>query len=274
MMRWLLTLLVALSTAFLVSCSSGGRTTGAPPSEVETEVNLDVRGHQYYMLGQYDSASAILQRMLKLDPENKIALKDLGSMHFQLAMMDTDKKSPARLQHLRTSRQYYAKLEGLGEHELELYDRLCETSLALGDDKGFLTYAKMSVDQYPFDRQYFNLGLAYYDLGDYESAIKIEKEAIARFENSSYMSSFYRQLGRAYMKVDRDQTAERTLEQGLQIVNQRLLENTSPEEIRRLMDDKIGILVSLKHIYKTYHKDDKQKEAERELLEAGYKAQE
>jgi tetratricopeptide (TPR) repeat protein len=274
MIRQVMAVLVVLLTLFLSSCSTGGSTSGTSGSEVENEVNLDVRGHHYYMVGQFDSASAVYQRLLKVDPENTIALRDLGNLHFELAMKDTDKKSPSRLQHLRASRRYFGELEGLGEHDLELYDRLCETSLALQDSKSFLTYAKRSVDRYPFGRQYYNLGLAYYEVGDYQSAIHTQKEAIGRFQTSLYLTSFYRQLGRAYMKVDRDQTAERTLEEGLKIVNRRLEETTSPDEFRHYRDDKVGILLSLKRLYLTYHKDGKLGEVERQLQEAGYRAQE
>jgi tetratricopeptide (TPR) repeat protein len=274
MIRQVMAVLVALLTLFLSSCSTGGSTSGTSGSEVENEVNLDVRGHHYYMAGQFDSASAVYQRLLKVDPENTIALRDLGNLHFELAMKDRDKKSPSRLQHLRASRRYFGELEGLGEHDLELYDRLCETSLALQDSKSFLTYAKRSVDRYPFGRQYYNLGLAYYEVGDYQSAIQTQKEAIGKFQTSLYLTSFYRQLGRAYMKVDRDQTAERTLEEGLKIVNRRLEETTSPDEFRHYRDDKVGILLSLKRLYLTYHEDGKLGEVERQLQEAGYKAQE
>jgi tetratricopeptide (TPR) repeat protein len=163
----------------------------------------------------------------------------------------------------------FSDLENQGEHEIDLLDRLCEISIALGDNKGFLTYAKMSAERYPYDRQYHNLGLAYFNVGDYQSAIKIEKEAIGKFRESAYLSSYYRQLGRAYMKVDRDQTAQRTFEDGVKIADLRLQGRTSPDDLHRLMDDKAAMLLSLKHLYQTYHQDDKLKEVERQLLEAG-----
>jgi tetratricopeptide (TPR) repeat protein len=187
-------------------------------------------------------------------------------------MMDKEEKSPSRAEHLRTSRRYFSALEQLGEHGGDLYDRLCEISLALGDNKAFLTYARKSVDKYPFDRQYHNLGLAYFNVGDYQNAIKVEKEAIEKFKASAYVGSYYRQLGHAYMKVDRDQTAERTFEEGLKIVNEQLQGRASPEDYPRLMDDKIAILLSLKRLHQTYHKDDKLKQVEHQLQEAGYTA--
>jgi tetratricopeptide (TPR) repeat protein len=187
-----------------------------------------------------------------------------------MAMRDKDEKSPSRAEHLRASRQYFSNLEGLGEHDPELYDRLCELSLATGDNKSFLSYAKKSVDQYPFDRQYYNLGIGYFNVGDYANVIKVEKLAIEKFRTSPYMSSYYRQLGRAYMKMDRDQTAERTFDDGLRIVIERLGARTSPDDFRRLMDDKIAMLLSLKHLCQRYHKDDKLKQVEHQLQEAGY----
>ncbi len=261
-----------LSAVVLSSCTTSEKATVGSPSKAEMEMSLDLRGHRFYTLGDFDSASAVFQRLLKMDPDNKIALRDLGSLHFDLATRDKDEKSPSRLEHLRASRRYFSELERLGEHDIELYDRLCETSLALQDNKAFLSYAKKSADRYPYDRQYHNLGLAYFNMGDYESVIKVEKEAIEKFRGSSYVSSYYRQLGRAYMKVDRDQTAERMFEEGLKMVNERLQGRTDPDDYRRLTDDRIAILVSLKHLYQTYHRDDKLKQVERQLLEAGYTA--
>jgi tetratricopeptide (TPR) repeat protein len=262
---------VGVSCALVLSsCKTSEKATGGSTSEVGMEMNLDVRGHRFYTLGNYDSASAILHRLLKMDPENKIALRDLGNMHFELAVLDKDEKSPPRVEHLQASRRYYTDLERLGEHDAELLDRLCEVSLNLGDNKSFLTYAKKSADWYPFDRQYYNLGLAYFNIGDYEGAISVEKAAIEKFRTSPYLSSYYRQLGHAYMKVDRDQTAERTFEEGMRIINMRLVSNPSQDDYRRLADDRIAILLSLKRLYKTYQKEDKLNRVNRELQEAGY----
>lgn len=260
--------IVSVCAVLLSSCSTGEKATGTA-SAVDTEANLELRGHQFYAMGVHDSAEAIYRRLLKIAPENKVALRDLGNMHFELAVRDPDEKSPMRKDHLRVSRRYFSDLERLGEHDIETYDRLCEISLSLGDNKSFLSWARKSADRYPFDRQYNNLGLAYFNAGDYQNAIKTEKEAIEKFRDSPYLSTFYRQLGRAYMKVDRDQTAEKTFEDGLRIVNARLQGRTSPEDFHRLTDDRVAILTSLKHLYQTYHKDDKLRQVERQLLEAG-----
>ena len=268
MKQWAFAL--GLSCALVLSSCKTSEKATVTPSVIDTKANLELRGHQFYTLGARDSASAVFQRLLAMDPSNKTALRDLGSLHYELAMMDKDEKSSARNEHLRASRRYFSDLERQGEHDVDLYDRLCEVSLALGDDKTFLTYARKSADQYPFDRQYYNLGIGYFNVGDYQNVIKVEKEAIDKFKGSSYTSSYYRQLGRAYMKVDRDQTAERTFEDGLKIVNQHLQGRPSQEEYHRLMDDKIAMLLSLKHLYQTYHKDDKLKQVDRQLQDAGY----
>jgi tetratricopeptide (TPR) repeat protein len=269
MKRWSAFLAGLTCALVLASCTTSEKTAVTPPAP-ETSVSLEFRGHQLYATGRFDSASAVLQRLLALDPANKTALRDLGNLHFEQAAMDRDEKSAGRTEHLKTSRRYLSDLERQGEHDTELYDRLCEASLTLGDNKGFLTYAKKSVERYPFDRQYHNLGLAHFNVGDYQSAIKVEKEAIEKFRSSAYISSYYRLLGRAYMKVDRDQTAERALEEGLKIVNERLKSAPAPDDAHRMSDDKIGILISLKQLFTTYHKDEKLKEANRQLQEAGY----
>jgi tetratricopeptide (TPR) repeat protein len=133
------------------------------------------------------------------------------------------------------------------------------------------------VQKYPFERQYYNVGLAYFAAGDYANVVKSQKEALEKFNNSSYVGGYYRQLGRAYQKLGRDQTAEKTFVTGVQAVDARLAElaksgpvSTIEEEKKRLLDDKVGMLLALRKLHQTYKAQEKLKQVERQLKEAGY----
>jgi len=268
-------LLAVTAMLWLASCaptSETGKITG-----VETKEVLFKRGHQLYLEQNYDSAAVTLQKAIAIDSSYIPPLEDLAAMHYDLGMREQGAKSPKRLGEFRKSRIYYTRIETLGNKGSDLYERVCELSVALDDNKSFLKYAKRNAEMYPYDRQYLNLGVAYYSADDFANVIKTQKEAIERFKLSSFIGGFYRQLGRAYMKVDRDQTAERTFTIGVQVVNARIGElrkhnsnYKSSDEYRRLLDDKIGMLVSLKKLHQTYRALDKLEQVEKELKEVGY----
>jgi tetratricopeptide (TPR) repeat protein len=160
---------------------------------------------------------------------------------------------------------------------VEVYERLCELSVALGDEQGFARYARKSAERYPYDRQYYNMGIALFGIDDWAGVVTSQKEAIDKFPRSQYVGSFYRQLGRAYEQQKRDQTAERTFTAGIQVVDDRIADLKRPgsdaksaEKIRRLTDDKIAMLLSLKKLHQTYKASEKLEQVERQLREAGY----
>jgi hypothetical protein len=146
----------------------------------------------------------------------------------------------------------------------------------LNDDKTFLKYAKKNADAYPYDRQHYNLSVGYANVEDWNNLVSLTKKAIDKFKDSQYIGSFYRQLGRAYTKIGRDQTAEKTFYTGLNAVDNKVAElrklnaeyKSSPE-YARLKDDKVGMLVSLKNLHTTYKATDKLADVERKLKELG-----
>ena len=78
------------------------------------------------------------------------------------------------------------------------------------------------------------------------------------------------------MKIDRDQTAERTFDAGLKatdaVIVDQIKSNSnfkSSEEYRRLLDDKIGMLVSLRSLHRTYRATEKLQKVEQQLKDLG-----
>jgi hypothetical protein len=111
---------------------------------------------------------------------------------------------------------------------------------------------------------------------DWAGVVKSQREASEKFRESQYTGAYYRQMGRAYMKMDRDQTAERTFAAGVQAIDAVMAEvkksggGTASAEYGRLQDDKIGMLLLLKRLHITYREAEKLAQVERQLREAGY----
>jgi tetratricopeptide (TPR) repeat protein len=260
--------------AVFAGCGPSGETARTPAAE--TPEALYRIGHAYYLERNLDSAAATLTRAYALDSTSVPLLTDLADVYFELGMRFADEKDPRRLTQFRRSRGYLIRLEALGSRESVLYERLCELSVALDDSRSFLKWAKKNAEKYPYDRQAYNLGIALYENGEYAAVVKTMKESVEKFKTSPYIGGYYRQMGLAYMKMDRDQTATKTFETGLIIVDQKLAEarksGSDPNlpDLRRLADDRVGMLVSLRKIYQTYKETAKLERVERLLREAGY----
>ena len=172
-----------------------------------------------------------------------------------------------------SSLRYYRLVEEGGNRDATVLDRLCEVSLLVGDDRAFARYAKRNADLYPFERQLYNLGLAYYGVEDYQSVVKTQKEAIEKFRTSAYLGGYYRLVGLAYVKQGRDQTAERTFVAGVKAVDARLTElgraqRPAAEDIARLSEDRVGMLLQLKRLFQIYKKQGELDQVERQLKDA------
>lgn len=259
----------------LASCARSPEISKRPERSAEMKEMLFRRGHQLFLEQKFDSAAIVLERSIAMDERYTAPLANLAEMYYLIGVREGGDKQPKYVEGFMKSRQYYARVEALGSKESNVLERLCELSDVMEDDTAFVLYAKKNAAAFPSDRQYFNLGFAYFKAGDYANAIASQKEAVEKFEDSPYIGSFYRQLGRAYMKIDRDQTAERNFVAGVQKVDSRIKEISkaggdykSSGEYHRLMDDKIGMLTSLRSLHVTYKANDKLEQVERELKEA------
>ena len=261
---------IVVPALILGSCGPSGDT--AKPGPGESKEAAYERGHRFYQTMDLDAAEQELQRAVKLDSTYVEPLVDLGSLSYELGRRFEGEKNPGRIEKFRRARMFLARAEALGYRDESAYERLCELSLALDDAHGFLTYAKKTAALFPYDRQLYNLGLANFGVEDWQGVIKSQKEAAEKFRQSPYLGGFYRQMGRAYMKLDRDQTAERTLVSGVQAVDARIAAKAglSGEERKRLLDDKVAMLLLLKRLHTIYGAADKLANVERQLKEAGY----
>jgi tetratricopeptide (TPR) repeat protein len=247
--------------------------TATPPTTVGDVYRT---GHRYYLEQQTDSAIVWLRRAEGMDSSFSDPVQDLAQLYYEKGLR-AGEKSRERQDSFRSARRAFARLETLGKHESEVYERLCELSMALNDDPGFLRYAKKNAELYPYDRQHYNVTRAYFDVGDFQSVITTAKEGIEKHRDSPYITSYYRILGRAYMKIGRDQTAEKTLSSGLKIADARLTDlkksgtdYKAGDGYRRAHDDKVNMLLLLKQLHTTYRADEKLQQVDRMLKEEGY----
>ena len=268
--RW--SLVVVLGTAMILQSCGPSAETGKP---APTSAALYARGHEYYLGQNFDSAVALLQRVVAMDSTHVAALTDLGDAQYELAMRAKGMNDSDHLSKAREARSTLIRLESLGNQESSVYDRICELSVSLEDSKAFLKYAKKNAEKYPYDRQTYNLGLAYYQSGDYASSVKVTKPALEKFRQSPYIGGFHRTLGLAYMKQDRDQSATKVLESGVEAADARLaaLKKAGTEpgsaDDRRLTEDRVALLTMLRKLYTTYNEQQKLERVERLLREAG-----
>lgn len=265
--------LAILSSAAIWSMGCGpsdetARLSSPPPAE-----ELYRAGHQYFLERNLDSAAALLDRSVATDSSFAPALSDLADAQYARGMAITETGNPGRLALFRAAREALSRLETLGTVEGSVYDRLCELSVSLDDSRAFLRYARKNVEKFPYDRQYYNYGVALYQTGDYDGVVKAMKEAIEKFRFSSYLGGYYREQGLAYMKIDRDQTATRTFESGVTAVEKILAglkkDESTSGDVRRLSDDRTGMLLSLRKLYATYKQGDNLERVERILRHAG-----
>lgn len=270
MRRELVRAAVAGAALVLASCGPS-RETGTYTAETKESVYL--RGHQLYLTMHMEEARNELMRASAMDSTYRDPLVDLGSLCFDIGMKE---EGPRRRDNFRSAREFLARAENLGYREAAGYDRLCEICTELEDARGFLRYAKKNAELYPYDRQYYNLGVAYFGVEEWAGVVKSQREASEKFGESPYTGAYYRQMGRAYMKMDRDQTAERTFAAGVQAADAAMAgmkksgRGAGSEEQKRLQDDKIGMLLLLKRLHITYRESEKLAQVERQLREAGY----
>lgn len=257
----------------LAGCGGAVRevTTPPPPGPVTAE-SLVAEGRRQRAAQEFDSAAQSFSRALSLDSTFRPARRQLADLRDDLARRGTKDRRV-----LRAAREALADLERRGEADGEDYERLCELCVLLGDTAEFLGYAQKNAAAFPFDRQYFNLGVASLQARDYAGAVKAMKEAKEKFPASEFLGGFYRQLGDAYAGMDRDQTAERTYTAGVTAVEGRLAamrrEGRLPANdpvARRLSDDRRAMLLALRKLHQLYQAPDKLKDVERRLREAGY----
>jgi len=266
-------MLVLPAAALLLSgCGSSGEPT-RPPAPPPSKESVFREGNLLYAQRQYDTAAVLLRQAYGMDSSYLDPALALAALYFDLGKEAAAGSKKAN-ESYRQSQRYYRIVVEAGRHDAEVLDRLCEVSLLLRDDRAFARYAKKNADLYPYERQTYNLGLAYFGVEDFQNVVKTQKEAIDKFRTSAYLGGYYRLLGLAYVKQGRDQTAERTFLAGIKAVESRIAEvkraePPATEDLTRLSDDRVAMLQQLRRLFQIYKKQEDLERVERQLRDAG-----
>ena len=249
----------------VMGCGTATKTT-TPSAAPETRESLYARGHALYAEGRHDSAMVYLERSRSLDPTYLPPLNDLAEIYYVAGATGQESE---REKNMRAALGCYAAIDSLGHGNEATFDRLTELSHNLGETGLFLSYSEKQVRLYPGDRQLYNLGLAYFGSGNFQKVVDTQKGAIGKYPHSPYIAGFYRLLGDAYFSIDRQQSAERTYEEGLHAVDKSVkgMKEANPgfietAEYRQLAGNYKAMLASLKKIYRLHGKQERLRELE------------
>lgn len=131
-------------------------------------------GNAHYYLGNYDEAIRNYQNVLKIDPDNAEAQKNLGVVYREAGREYGEKKGD-----LRKAMDYLSRAYQLLPNDYETVHAYGVASGLSGNPQKALELFKKGVELAPNNATaYFNLGLAYYQIGDEESAQKSYDKAV------------------------------------------------------------------------------------------------
>jgi tetratricopeptide (TPR) repeat protein len=210
-----------------------------------------------------------------MDSSYRPPLQDLALLKYDRALRAPE-GSAARTSEARSALACYAALERLGQQDEDTYERLTEMARLAGDSEAFLRYARAGARSHPSDRRAYNLALALIEAAKYQEAVEVLKAAIRSYPASTFQGGLHRLLGNAYVRVDRDQSAERAFTEGVSVVDRLLgeLERSNPEaaagaEGTRMREDRTSMLRSLKKLHQTYGRKKEREQVEQRLRAEG-----
>ena len=267
-------LLLLFLAVFHFACGSSGSITESkpePPRAADQLAQFSSAGHAHYVGARYDSACFYLEKARAIDHHEPRVLMELGESYYAMGMELPN--GTQRERNLRMALDRYATIDSIGKADAGTYERLTEVSHLLGDTQLFVHYAEKQAAVHPGDRELYNLGLAYFDARNYQKTIETQKGAIQKYPHSPYIGGFYRLLGDGYYEIDRQQTAERTYQEGVKVVDSRVADMkgansqfSTSSEYRQLADSRRSMLLSLKKLYRLHGKKKELDEVDR-LLE-------
>ena len=266
--RWMYVCGAVLAAGGCSGPVSVHRSDAPSPPPALTKEDVHREGMRLFGDGLFDSAAVRLAEAAAMDSTWLTPLRDLARLRYDRTMR---LKEPGRVEEARRARAAYMTLEARGTRDEDLYERICELSGILDDQRTLVRYAEKDLALHPFERQYYNAGVAYARAGDHGAVVRTQREAIDRFPSSLYAAGYYRLLGAAYKEMNRDQTAERTFTAGVKAADALAarLQRSDPA-FDRVLADRRAMLLALKKLHQTYGNGEKLKEVERQLKEADH----
>jgi len=161
-------------------------------------------GIAYLNEGKVQLAFVEFQKAIKMEPNNKEIVYNLGLVYFQL-------------EDYVNARQYFLKAVTLDPKFADAYNNLGATDMQLKQwneaveaFKKALTNPLYQTPQWAF----YNLGMSYYRLGDYDKAVDALKDAIRR--DKSFPLPYYA-MALAYNRLEKYGDAAEVMERAIEI---------------------------------------------------------
>lgn len=186
------------------------------PSSIEWRDSLFAIGRLYYREGRYEEAAERLEEAVRRWPPSEcdqtlpayFLLAECYRSHAAILrkQVDNDLVESVRQTNLR---RVYNHLTKACE-----YYALVQQSLNERQESQQLT----EVERKTLRNCYFAIGATWFDLGDYENAIRAYTAASTRYQNSPEALEAYVQIARAYQRLSNPQEARATVRRGEEVL--------------------------------------------------------
>jgi len=219
------------------------------PRQAQVHISL---GIIYHGTGKIDRAIEEFERAIKLQPLSDDAHKWLGRCLAHKGEIDQavgELKKAIEIRpgywenynilgrcyfmfgHYRDAAEQFRRVITIQPDNYQGYDNLGVIYVLLGRYEEAVAMHQRAIDIYPNETSYSNLGTAYFYIGRYEAAIAAYNEAIALDPRDDVL---YRNLGDAYLRVNKQQDAQAQYEIAVRLLRERL--NVNPDDAQRLGD--------------------------------------
>lgn len=169
---------------------------------------LDYRGTDGSFGMQVFQADSILNRLIKIHPNNCKLYKGLGDYYYDVHLKYSDnwlKSSKEQIQLMKTS--YEKTIQGNCADFLSYYI-LGYTNLAQEKDKESIPYFLKSIEMnYNHASSHYNLAYAYLFNNDRKNALKYAKNSLNLYDDTTYKSDAARMIGQIYSELKDNQNA-------------------------------------------------------------------
>jgi type IV pilus biogenesis/stability protein PilW len=161
-------------------------------------------GRAYLQEGKVQLAFVEFQKAIKMEPNNKEVVYNLGYVYFQL-------------EDYINARHYFLKAVNLDPQYADAYNNLGATYMQLRQWKEAVDAFQKALAN-PFyktpESAFCNLGISYYRLGEYDKAVDAFKDAIRR--DKSFSLPYY-VMALAYNKLERFGDAADVMDRAIEI---------------------------------------------------------
>jgi len=183
---------------------SGGCVPPAEVAQPKEAIYHNKMGIAYLNEGKLQLAFVEFQKAIKMDPNNKEIVYNLGLVYFQL-------------EDYVNAGQYFRKAVTLDPKFANAYNNLGATHMQLKQWKEAVEAFKKALANPLYQTPewaFYNMGMSYYRLGDYDKAVDAFKDSIRR--DKSFSLPYYA-MALAYNRLEKYGDAAEVMERAIEI---------------------------------------------------------